>query len=235
MMGYRRIRKYLRPARRLWEAGVHYVRSRSRRHVSGRFQPYSHTLADRYPWLFGFAASRCDAKPNLLSFGCSRGEEIASLRKYFPGATIRGLDVNKRNIARCRKRFRETMGGLSFETAADTRAEDDEGYDAIFCLAVLVHGDLTTEGHVRCDPLLRFDDFEKIVTDFHRCLKPGGYLFLHTCNFRFCDTAVARNFDVVLVADASQMAADAKYDRENRLMNGVQYFDVGFRKRPPGL
>ena len=64
-----------------------------------------------------------------------------------------------------------------------------------------------------------------------RCLKPGGLLFLHTTNFRFCDTAAADQFDVVLEARPEQMAPDALFDREGRLMPGERYYPVGFRKR----
>src|SRR5665213_1447179 len=82
---------------------------RFRRAVPGRFQPYNHTLWDRYPWLFRFAAARLGDVKNLciLSFGCSRGEEVFSLRNYFPAATIKGIDIDPRNIACCQARARE--------------------------------------------------------------------------------------------------------------------------------
>ena len=71
----------------LWDVG-NFVYRRFRRPVQGEFQPYYHTLPDRYPWLFGFAAGRIGSRPDLriLSFGCSRGDEVFSLRRYFPAA-----------------------------------------------------------------------------------------------------------------------------------------------------
>lgn len=200
----------------------------------GLFQPYSHTLPDRYPWLFEFAARRLADGHDLriLSFGCSRGEEVFTLRKYFASAAIRGLDIDSRNIDRCRARARaERFAGMTFDAAATTQDEPPESYDAIFCLAVLCHGDLTTTGVQRCDHLLRFEDFERIVADFSRCLKPGGLLLLHTTNFRLCDTAAARDFDAVLEAEPSQLAEDVLFDRDNRLMPGERYRAVAFRKR----
>lgn len=215
-------------ARRL--RGLLLPRQRPR---AGTFQPYSHTLPDRYPWLFRAAATALAGReqPHLLSFGCSRGDEVLALRRYFPGATIRGLDVDPRNIAVCLGRLPPGTPGVSFASAATTVGEADASYDAIFCLAVLVHGDLTGGAATRSDPLLRFTDFERVVTDFHRCLRPGGLLFLHTTNFRFCDTAIAAQFEVVLTAAPEEMAVDGKFDRDNRLLKNVQYFDVGFRKR----
>ncbi len=211
------------------------LRRRFRRPIAGRFQPYTYTLPDRYPWLFLFAAKSLSDRQSLrlLSFGCSRGEEAFALRRYFPAAVIKGIDIDPRNIALCRKRAGRNTVGVTFAVSATTKGEPTESYDAIFCLAVLVHGDLTTFGAQRSDPLLRFEDFECLVTDFARCLKPGGLLLLHTCNFRFCDTAVAQQFDTVLEADPSHMAIDVKFDRDNKLMKGVQYCAVAFRKRDP--
>ena len=177
----------------IWDVGNSVYR-RVRRPVPGEFQPYYHTLPDRYPWLFGFAATRIGSRPDLriLSFGCSRGEEVFSLRKYFPSAAIKGIDINPRNIARCLARVRaENAANVSFELASTADGEATGSYDAIFCLAVLVNGDLTTSGAERCDPVLHFERFDRMVGDFARCLKPGGLLVLHTTNFRFCDTAVA--------------------------------------------
>jgi SAM-dependent methyltransferase len=204
--------------------------------VPGEFQPYYFTRPDRYPWLFGFAAERLGARQNLriLSFGCSRGEEVFSLRKYFPAAVLKGIDVNPRNIARCRARMRaENPANMSFEIAATTQGEATGSYDAIFCLAVLVNGDLTASAARRSDPVLYFDAFERIVGDFARCLKPGGLLILHTTNYRFCDTAAARDFDVVYEADPKHLAPDVLFDRNNRLMSGERerYLAVAFQKR----
>jgi SAM-dependent methyltransferase len=218
----------------LWRRGQFEWQRRNRRPVPGRFQPYPHTLPDRYPWLFDFAAAQLRdlAAPRLLSFGCSRGDEVFSLRRIIPAATIRGIDIDPANVAICRtKTGKDGADGLSFTTASDTHGEPDGHYDAIFCLAVLCHGDLTVHRAHRADPLLRFDAFEAVVTDFARCLKPGGLLFLHTTNFRFCDTAVSKSFEVILDAQPDQMAPDALFDRANRLMPGRQYYSVGFRKQ----
>lgn len=203
---------------------------RLRNPMTGRFQPYNHTLPDRYPWLFEFAARELTPQDlNILSFGCSRGDEVFTLRRYFPLAALRGIDVDARNIATCRARA-GSDARMSFHTAATTHGEPSNAFDAIFCLAVLVLGDLTTRDAKRCDPYLRFADFESVVSDFARCLKPGGLLFIHTSNFRFGDTAVARDFDVVLEASPEQLAPDVIYDCNNRLLLGTRYLPVGFRK-----
>jgi SAM-dependent methyltransferase len=204
--------------------------------VPGEFQPYYHTLPDRYPWLFEFAAKRIGARPNLhiLSFGCSRGEEVFSLRKYFPAAAVKGIDINPRNIACGLARARaEKSTRLTFEIAATAEREPTSFYDAIFCLAVLCNGDLTTSGAQHCDPVLHFERFDRMVGDFARCLKPGGLLVLHTTNFRFCDSTVAADFDVVFEADPRHLALDVLFDCNNKLMSGERerYRAVVFEKR----
>jgi hypothetical protein len=72
-----------------------------------------------------------------------------------------------------------------------------------------------------------------MVGDFARCLKSGGLLVLHTTNFRFCDTAVAGDFDVVHEADPKHLALDVLFDRNNMLMSGerARYRAVVFEKR----
>jgi SAM-dependent methyltransferase len=224
------------PARSLLKQFARSSRNAWRRvgPIPGQFQTYSHTLPDRYPWLFRFAASQLPARGNvrLLSFGCSSGEEVFALRRYFPEAEIVGIDVDPRNIALCKRQaHREGSEGLRFVTAASTADEGSGSYDAIFCLAVLCLGDLTAAGALRSDPHLYFEDFEAVLTDFARCLKPSGLLLLHTTNFRFCDTSIAPDFETLLEAEPDQMAPDVQFDRQNQLLPGARYRAVAFRKR----
>jgi SAM-dependent methyltransferase len=207
---------------------------RLRPRVEGRFQPYNHTLPDRYPWLFDFAASALGdvAASQLLSFGCSLGEEVFSLRRRLPAAVIKGIDIDRANIAVCLARAdRANDAQMAFEVGSSAKNEPSDHYDAVFCLAVLCHGDLTVSGARRSDPLLRFEEFERSVVDLARCVRPGGLLFLHTTNFRFSDTTAAQGFDVVLEARPDQLAPDVLFDREGRLAPGERYLPVGFRKR----
>src|SRR6185312_10759201 len=108
----------------------HRVRRALRRPVPGRFQPYAHTAPDRYPWLFRFAAEQLGdgADRRLLSFGCSRGDEVVSLRRHFPSAFIKGLDISPRNIAACRKRG---ITRAEFAVASSTEEETEATYDAV--------------------------------------------------------------------------------------------------------
>jgi hypothetical protein len=52
------------------------------------FQAASVTRANRYPEIFAFVRSQLgeDFNGRILSFGCSTGEELMTLRAYFPHA-----------------------------------------------------------------------------------------------------------------------------------------------------
>lgn len=68
---------------------------RSRILNSVRFKNHYHqfsnfTKIDRYPTLFEMAKQAFEnvEHPKILSFGCSTGEEVATLSKYLPHASI---------------------------------------------------------------------------------------------------------------------------------------------------
>ncbi|HYM26055.1 MAG TPA: class I SAM-dependent methyltransferase [Vicinamibacterales bacterium] len=195
------------------------------------FQPYTTTTADRYPLVFQFARDQLGdhRSMRILSVGCSTGDEVFSLRRYFPTAAIHGIDINSRNISICRNRVeRSGDAGMTFEVADSTRREGSESCAAIFCMAVLRHGDLEAVESPRCDHLIRFADFDRMVCDFARCLKPGGLLFIWQSNFRFCDSNVSPLFDVALRMERVHARL---YDRNNTLMKGTDDTAIGFRKR----
>lgn len=198
------------------------------------FQPVTLTKPDRYPRIFSFVRDRLsdiDA-PRLLSFGCSTGEEVFTLRHYFPQAEILGIDINPRSIAICRKELNRTGDtNIRFELAGSPKAEPENYYDAIFCMAVLRHGELGVSRPEDCSHLIRFADFEKTVAGLSRILKPSGYLSIRSSNFRFADTNVASGFDVVFNVEEGPRADTPIYDRSNLRLAGAAYNDVVFRKK----
>lgn len=201
----------------------------------GLFQPSIDTGTDRYPYIFGFVQSELGGASDIeiLSFGCSTGEEVFSLRRYFPRARIKGIDINPGNISVCRRRLRRHPdAGIAFATANSTTSEATSSFDVIFALAVLRHGGLAAPGVMRCDHLIRFEDFAALVADFRRCLKPGGLLVIRHSNFRLCDTEVADAFETIMSVPRPENArASPIFGPDNRLLPGVDYLDTVFRKR----
>lgn len=228
----------LRALRRLWRLATEPPYRDMRRLIAhspnGAFQPFNDTRRNRYPRIFGFVqrALGADSPVAILSFGCSTGEEVFTLRRHFPRATIKGIDINPGNIAVCRKRqARMGDGGLTFAIADSTADEPIAAYDVIFCMAVLRHGGLGAPGVTRCDHLLRFADFATTIEDFSRCLKPGGLLVIRHSNFRLCDTPAAASFETVCRVRYPVAANTPIFGPDNRLMEGVTDPDAVFRKR----
>jgi chemotaxis methyl-accepting protein methylase len=62
-------------------------------------QTAPYTWRNRYPVLFNLAAELKPDARRILSFGCSIGEEIISLRIRFPRAEIVGAEINPRTRA----------------------------------------------------------------------------------------------------------------------------------------
>lgn len=189
----------------------------------GLFQPEPTTEANRYPAIFGFVRNQLGdaAERRLLSFGCATGEEVFSLRRYFPQATIRGLDINRRNLAVARRRLAEAGGDsrITFSVANAADGEPAESYDAVFAMAVFRHGGLN-DAPPRCDRLIRFADFERCAEGLATALRPGGLFAIRHANFRFADLRMAAGFRPWF---AAPMADDVPpiYDRDDRLQPGA--------------
>jgi SAM-dependent methyltransferase len=199
------------------------------------FQPESTTAENRYPALFQFVRDHLadGADRRILSFGCSTGEEVFSLRRYFPIARIKGVDINRRNIRECRERLARISGdpGLSFEIAGSAVVEPTACYDAVFAMAVFRHGGLG-EAPPRCDHLIKFGDFERSVGELARSLKPRGFLVLRHANFRFGDTATASAFRRIFVPPYHPQGAQTPlYGPDDRLLSDGQTDDGVFEKR----
>lgn len=164
------------------------------RRPDGLFQPFADTRPDRYPEIFAFVRDTLGDGPEraLLSFGCSTGEEAASLRHYFPQARITGIDVNPHNIAKARKIADPRM---QFEVGSTVEGENT--FDAVFAMAVFRHGRLGSRPR-SCAHLIRFDAFERSIAALARAVKPGGLFAIIHANFRFSDTEAAAGFAPVL-------------------------------------
>ena len=200
----------------------------------GAFQPYGETFENRYPKIFALVRDRLKehSSPNILSFGCATGEEVFTLRRYFPTAAITGVDINPTSIALARKRLAAAPDPrIQFVEGASAANEAPGSYDAIFCMAVLRDGRLGS-APPRCDHLLRFADFERTIGDFARALKPGGLLSIRHSNFRLTDTASAAEFETVLSrSHLPRGRITPVYGPDDRLIEGASAADCVFMKR----
>lgn len=203
------------------------------------FQPFNDTADDRYPELFSYVRDRLGGRSGLrlLSFGCSTGQEVLTLRRYFPAAAITGIDISPANVADCRRAVAERPDpDIRFVCAGSTEDEPDDWYDAVFCMAVFRHGDLSASDADSCAHRLTFGAFEATVADIARCLKPGGYLVIEHSNFRLADTRSAEAF--TCAARRPAIPADERtplFGPDDRRLPDPQERAVVFQKVAPSV
>jgi SAM-dependent methyltransferase len=207
-------RRALRRAKRLLLPGIH--------------QGSSKTGLDRYPEIFSGAAAAFPDARRILSFGCSTGEECVSLKEYFPQAEIIGTDINPLSVWQARRRYASNR--LSFVRARDRALSSRGPFDIIFCLTVLRDSRLDKEPSIRDS--YPFDRFDERVRFLHSLLRPGGLLAFYGNMYRFRDTSVARDYEVIPLTH-TPVGENITFARDGR-NDGVQYLDALFRKKAVG-
>jgi len=193
------------------------------------FQPYTTTSLNRYPdELRAAAEALVTEAPRILSFGCSTGEELVSLREAFPGATIHGVDVNPLAVRAARRRVADDPR----TTVSRAGEAPDDTYDVVLALAVFRHAALN-DAPPSCAGVLAFADFDRTVSALGACVVPGGVFVIRHANFRFGDTATASGFEAVSTGYASAGEGGLPtplYDAEDRLI-GVEPRDDGVYRK----
>jgi SAM-dependent methyltransferase len=223
-----RLRHYANYFRREWRL----ANSREWQGNPALLQPWPFTRADRHPEFFMFI-QRCFAevaRPRLLSFGCSTGEEVFALAEMLPHADVEGIDINPACVAKARRKAGKDMRSRVAFYCGDTIPDVAESYDAIFCLSVLRHARLDDERPVHCTEVMSFTRFERVVRDADFALKPGGFLIIWGSNFRFSDTPYMASYDLVPVPQ-KKPERGAFYGRDDQLLAIDQTDQWVFQKR----
>ena len=194
----------------------------------GLFQPFGTTFYGRYPGTFHYLREALGehTPAKILSFGCSTGEEVATLRHYLPNAIVTGMDISPERIAICRANLSEVDTPRTFFEVGDTaRGEPDAKFDAVLAMSVFRHGQLG-DFAVQRNLVLDFDRFEREVGELARALRPGGFLAIHNANFRFQDTVAAAGFEPVL----HETCGTPLFGRDGRRLPDQAMEAVVFRK-----
>jgi len=231
--GARAAMQALRRARKMFTSpGYREARRLLRTGRVGLFQPHNTTRPDRYPELFGWLGETFAAAPapRILSFGCSTGEEIVAIKSRLPRAQVTGVDINRGNLIEAATKTRPFGDSVRLVEANSLHGEPADGYDAILCLTVLMNRRLGVERRSDCGDLLPFAQFEAAVADIARCVTPGGYLVIHSSNFRFCDTAAFARFTPTAFQPPLRSDPAPLFGPDNRLQPGAVYRDAIFRK-----
>jgi predicted O-methyltransferase YrrM len=171
---------------RLWSRSVH---------ARQIHQTAPYTWLDRYPELFDLAARLVPDARRILSFGCSTGEELVSLRRRFPDAEIIGAEINPRSRAAARSL-----------TAADPRMDVippqriEGSFDIIFALSVLQRDPRGIAAQVEARHLAKrypFARFDEAIGSFAGRLRPGGLLCVDNALYRVEDSSASGRFNPV--------------------------------------
>ncbi len=168
-----------------------------------RIQRSNATAFNRYSAVFRTAQAQIRATRGedlggqslrILSFGCSTGEEIQTLRAYFPDATIFGCDIDQTALREARVRLKSDDAVLF---KSDPEAVTSNGpYDLVFCASVLcrypipsIVSDLSS--------LFSFSRFSDSLGLLDEALNDGGLLAVYNSNYFFSDFAGALRYSPV--------------------------------------
>lgn len=180
------------------------------------------TWLDRYPDIFTRCASYFEGRPvRILSYGCATGEEVETLRRYFPDAILTGAEINAASLAACRSRG--IAGDVAFIGSSRAAMADRAPYDAIFCMAVLQRTPhiVAEKGLTNLRRLYPFQRFDRQVGELDALLQPGGLLVIHHTQYLFADAAIARRY-TPLDPPREAPAGELYFGRDSRRLAGPQ-------------
>lgn len=182
------------------------------------------TANNRYPGIFRTVRARVaqrkgsdlsQGRLKILSFGCSNGAELSSLRAYFPDAQLYGCDVNADAL-------RAAAEGLLMDEvllfASSPEALVAHGpFDVVFAMSVLCRFPESMDP--RLDDLRGVyspDDFALTVDALVGSLRPDGILALYNTNYQFTALPASRRFRAVTSALIQGNGFVDKFDLSGR-------------------
>ena len=187
-----------------WKFGEHY------------YQKETFTAPNRYPELFEQCKLYLHDKKQtyILSFGCSTGQEVASIGEYLPDAHIMGVDINQWCINQCRENLKNPR--FSFCHSLSKAFSASVGFDAIFCMAVFQRTENRTNANNVKATGFTFKQFEKEILTLNNKLKPGGLFIIDQADFRFMDTACSNYYKPLDFAGNKTIRERPVFDRNNQ-------------------
>lgn len=154
------------------------------------------TGMNRYPTIFSECRDYFDGEQNLriLSYGCSTGEEVLTLRKYFPTAYIVGAEINKYSLAICKALPVDDK--ITFIYSKLSEIQKHGHYDAIFCMGVLQRKPhyIAAKGISSLKTIYPFEKFEHQIIKLDELIKPQGLLIINFTQYSLWDTTVASKY-----------------------------------------
>lgn len=154
------------------------------------------TYMDRYPVIFSACRDYFRDINNIkvLSYGCSTGEEVLTLRKYFKDANIVGAEINKNSLDICRSL--KVDDKITFINSNKKEIGRYGKYDLIFCMAVLQRTPetITKQGIKSLKKIYPFEKFEKQIIELDKQLNKGGLMVIHFSQYSFDDVNISSKY-----------------------------------------
>ncbi len=151
------------------------------------------TAFDRYPGLMLAlkrmkGSAKAGSRPlRILSYGCSIGEELITLRLYFPDAEIFGCDVNE-GALKIASGIAEKVDATVFKST-DASLREHGPFDIVTAMSVLCL-------HPAKDIIKRFpfSAYEHNIGVIDEALSDGGLFALFNSSYLFRGTTVAEHY-----------------------------------------
>ena len=195
------------------------------RRIAGIHQLSSATSFDRYPTLFTAVAGVVSPK-RVLSFGCSTGEECATIQKYWPSADVIGVDVNEASL----RKARQNHGFAQFHHSKEL--PNLEKFDLVFAMSVLCrHKDTKDQDDI--SEIYPFHMFEETIGVIVSCVADGGAIVIFNSNYHFEDTRHYEGFRVLIdekFGDEGLNTHTRKFSPDGRVLADQQQYSVFCRK-----
>jgi hypothetical protein len=174
----------------------------------------NYTENNRYPDLFLLLLNHFGVNSNLriLSYGCSTGEEVFTLIKYFPNAEITGVDINQGNIKTCLKNNIDKK--IHFYVSNNERWKKEK-YDIILCMAVLQNAKNRSPETTNSLNIYPFNKFNSKLKELDAYVKKDGVLVLEYSDYRFIDSDIAIGYEP-LQGDKMAERDRPLYNRNNK-------------------
>ncbi len=184
----------------------------------------SSTSIDRYPKTFRFVKSLMKGeKLQILSFGCSTGEECFTLSDYFTGSSITGADINIGNIKIAKKN--NFNNSIRFILSPDDLLRENLKYDIVFCMSVFCRWPIL-KGVKNSEVIYPFKIFEKGLEFIDKFLKKNGYLVLHNNSYLFQDSSIFYRYSEVISSDMLDIEIVDKFSRNGYPINQLRPCNV---------
>ena len=182
------------------------------------------TANNRYPGIFRTVRARVaqrkgsdlfQGRLKILSFGCSNGAELSSLRAYFPDAQLYGCDVNAEVLRTAAEGL--LMDEVLLFVSSPEALVAHGPFDIVFAMSVLCR--FPESAAARLDDLRTVynpEDFALTVDALVGSLRPDGILALYNTNYPFAALPASRRFRAVTSALIQSNGFVDKFDLSGR-------------------